>query len=288
MSLQDMLKQTNSTASITSISYNECESMVSFTASISNVNIGDEFRATLTNGITDLWNGSIQVFASQSINKPAYVNQIPVDEEFISRDSSNTFVYWDQDAIPTPTTTIAPTTTQAPTTTTTIAPTTTTTLAPTTTTTLAPTTTTTTAAGVNANFFFGNQIGGSGFDVCISGSTDGVIDSVVVQEYKLFMSSDAGCTTPYGTTWDLQTTPSIYNFNGQVTRACSSGGSISPGNFYRTRVSGSVQFQYQPGSLVSPLLSFDISGSGFQDVTFAGRTLRIYAAGCTLNNSAGC
>lgn len=96
MSLQDMLTQTNSTASITSVSYNECESMVSFTASISGANIGQEFRATLTNGTTDLWNGSIQVFASQSVAKPSYVNQIPNEETFKSADTSNTFVYWEQ------------------------------------------------------------------------------------------------------------------------------------------------------------------------------------------------
>lgn len=285
MSLQDMLKQTNSTASITSISYNECESMVSFTASISNVNIGDEFRATLTNGITDLWNGSIQVFASQSINKPAYVNQIPVDEEFISRDSSNTFVYWDQDAIPTPTTTIAPTTTttQAPTTTTTttLAPTTTTTVSPTTT--LAPTTTTTTAAGVNANFYFGNQVGANGFDVCVSGNTDTTITFVSVKSYNLLMSSDSGCTTPYGTVWNNQFPSNGYSLpSAGALLACNSGGNIS-GTYYRTRVSGSLTFDSPAGT--STLLTFDISGSGYQDLTYSGYTLRVHAAGCTLNNA---
>ena len=103
------------------------------------------------------------------------------------------------------------------------------------------------------------------------------------------MSSDSGCTIPYGTTWNLASPPFIYNFNGQVSLTCTSGGDISSGNYYRTRASGSIQFQYQPGSLVSPSLPYDISGSGFQDVTFAGRTVRIFAAGCTLNDSSpGC
>jgi len=70
--------------------------MVSFTASISSVNIGDEFRATLTNGIEDIWNGSIQVFASQSVAKPSYVNQIPYEETFKSADIGTEFKYWEQ------------------------------------------------------------------------------------------------------------------------------------------------------------------------------------------------
>ena len=269
-------------------SYNQCESIVdvSFNLDIAlRVNPGDEYRMYLTPAITSsttpftyldpIWHGSLQVFASQSVDKPSYVNQIPVQEVFISEDTTNQFVYWDQ-------TTVSPT----PTTTTTLAPTTTT-AAPTTTTTLAPTTTTTTAGGIDAEFFFGKQIGGMGFDVCISGSMlTGDIDSVVIQEYKLFMSSDSACTTPYGTTWDMTSLPQIYNFNGAVQRPCSSGGNIN-GTYYRSRVSGSLQFQYQPGNLVTPIISFDISGSGYQDITYAGHTLRVYAAGCVLNDNNG-
>ena len=92
MSLQDMLAQTNSTASIISQSYNEYESMVSFTASISNAYVGQEFRATLLTGTTELWNGSIQVFGSQSVSKPEYINQIPINSGSISSDSSNEYI----------------------------------------------------------------------------------------------------------------------------------------------------------------------------------------------------
>jgi len=288
MSLQDMLKQTNSTASITSISYNECESMVSFTASISGVNIGDEFRATLTNGIEDIWNGSIQVFASQSVNKPAYVNQIPVDEEFISRDSSNTFVYWEQ-AAPSPSTTTT-TTTAAPTTTTT-STTTTTTTSTTSTTTAAPTTTTTAApGGVDLVFYFGNQIGGLGFDVCWSGSnSSGTGIGIQFGELKTFMSSDAGCTTPYGTSWDLNPGGRDFFFAGGTMNSgnwsTTSGGSLSPGNFYRTRISGSVRIDV--GGF-SPYETFDLTGSQYKDITYNGRTARVLGPNCTLNNASGC
>jgi hypothetical protein len=276
MSLQDMTRLTNINASLTGVSYNNCESMLSFTASISNAVIGEEYRAFITDGVNTLWNGSVQVFTPQTINKPVYKTQ---NDGFISHPSDNEYIII-APGIPTTTTS----------TTTTAAPTTTTTSTTSTTTTAAPTTTTTAAPGVfDASFTFGNQLGGMGFNVCTSGSITpgGTIDSVVVNQYKLFMSSDSACTTPYGTTWDLASSPYIYNFNGQVNTPCTSGGDIS-GTYYRTRVSGSVQFQYQPGSLVSPLISFDISGSGYQDITFAGRTLRIFAAGCTLNNNVGC
>jgi len=98
-------------------SYNECESFVSFSVDLDiplSVNIADEYRLTLTPAITSatvpftyldpIWNGSLQVFASQSVNKPAYVNQIPYEETFISADTNNTFKYWEQ-ASPSPSTT---------------------------------------------------------------------------------------------------------------------------------------------------------------------------------------
>ena len=290
MSLQDMLTQTNSTASIVSASYSPCESIASFTASIANAYIGQEFRVRLSNGTTDIWNGSLQVFAAQSPAKADYINQIPLDGDVISFDSDNEYIILNPNG-PVPTTT---TTTAGPTTTTTLAPTTTTTtLAPTTTTTTAGTTTTTTAGtttttaapvGIDANFFFGRQIGGQGFDVCLSGSTNGNITEVAIHDYNLFMSSDSACTIPYGTKWTLLNPVQVYFFNGNLQRPCSSGGDIN-GTYYRTRVSGSLQFVTQPGNVASPVMPFDISGSGFQDMTFAGRTLRINGAGCTLNIS---
>ena len=92
MSLQDMLTQTNYTASLTSQSYNQCESMLALTASISGAYVGQEFRATLKKGTTELWNGSIQVFGSQSVSKPEYINQIPINSGSISSDSSNEYI----------------------------------------------------------------------------------------------------------------------------------------------------------------------------------------------------
>jgi hypothetical protein len=87
MSLQDMYTLQNLTMSMASMSYNAYESFVGFTGSISGAYQGAEYRATLYNqgaqNITSnatgnaIWQGSIQVYASQSIDKSVYENQIP-------------------------------------------------------------------------------------------------------------------------------------------------------------------------------------------------------------------
>ena len=87
MSLQDMYTLQNLTMSMASMSYNGYESFVGFTGSISGAYVAAEYRATLYNqgasNITSnatgnaIWQGSIQVYASQSIDKSVYENQIP-------------------------------------------------------------------------------------------------------------------------------------------------------------------------------------------------------------------
>jgi hypothetical protein len=92
MSLQDMTRLTNTTASLTNIAYNQCESMLSFTASISNAIVGEEYRAYITDGSETIWDGSVQVFTSQSIDKPVYKTQ---NDGFISHPSANEYVIID-------------------------------------------------------------------------------------------------------------------------------------------------------------------------------------------------
>jgi len=87
MSLQDMFTLENLTMSMVSMSYNGYESFVSFTGSISGTYTGAEYRATLynsgaasvmSNSSGDaIWQGSIQVYQSQSVDKSVYENQIP-------------------------------------------------------------------------------------------------------------------------------------------------------------------------------------------------------------------
>lgn len=92
MSLQDMTRLTDTTASLSNTTYETYESMLSFTASISGAIVGEEYRATITDGVNILWNGSIQAYTSQSVDKPVYNTQ---NDGFISHPSSNEYVIID-------------------------------------------------------------------------------------------------------------------------------------------------------------------------------------------------
>jgi hypothetical protein len=93
MSLQDMMSQVNTTASLSNITYNGYESLLAFTASINTNVIANEYRATLYNSgsSTPIWNGSIQVYASQSIDKANYVTQ---NDGYVSNVSTNEFIIY--------------------------------------------------------------------------------------------------------------------------------------------------------------------------------------------------
>ena len=87
-------------------SYSEYESFVSFSVNLdtttNDMPVGNEFRATLTPWVTGsgyfepVWDGSFQFFTSQSIDKPAYVNQIPVEDNgeypYKSHTSQNQYI----------------------------------------------------------------------------------------------------------------------------------------------------------------------------------------------------
>ena len=94
MSLQDMTTQNNTTASLSGITYNGYESMLGFTASISGAIVGGEYRATIYNsGSTEpIWNGSIQVYGSQSVDKSVYENQ---NNQYVSHQSENRYIIMD-------------------------------------------------------------------------------------------------------------------------------------------------------------------------------------------------
>ena len=92
LSLQDMTLQKNTTASLSNVSYEGYESYLQFTASISGTIVGEEYRARILNSGSSepIWYGTIQVFQSQSEDKPQYVNQ---NDGFISYDdSSNEYI----------------------------------------------------------------------------------------------------------------------------------------------------------------------------------------------------
>lgn len=92
MSLQDMTTLENLTMSMSQTTFEGYESFISFTGSISGAIAGNEYRATLYNsGAAEIgiWNGTVQVYTSQSIDKAVYENKIP---PVISHDSENRYV----------------------------------------------------------------------------------------------------------------------------------------------------------------------------------------------------
>ncbi len=96
MSLQDMTRLTNTTASLSGITYDGYESILEFTASIGNAVIGEEYRVTLLNSgsSTPIWHGTINVFAQQEFVKDEYTNQIPLSGS-ISYESTNEYIILD-------------------------------------------------------------------------------------------------------------------------------------------------------------------------------------------------
>jgi hypothetical protein len=134
LSYQDMITLENSSVLFdpNQWTYNACESFVSFSVNFdinTDYPVGTEFRLTLTPAVStsaipftyrdDVWNGSIQFYASQSINKPVYKTQ---NDEFISYASDNEFIIVEPFTGPTTTTTTLPPPTTTTTSTTTAAP----------------------------------------------------------------------------------------------------------------------------------------------------------------------
>ena len=91
MSLQDMYTQQNRTATLSGVSFTSYENLLSFTASISSASVGQEFRITLLNSgsLEPIWHGTMQVYESQSVEKPVYKNQ---NNQYISHDTTNEFI----------------------------------------------------------------------------------------------------------------------------------------------------------------------------------------------------
>ena len=96
LQLQDMLTLQNTSASVSSstrpYTYDAYESKLNWTASLVSASIGDQYRASITDGTSSIWHGSISVFASQSVNKPEYVSQLGVEERYKSNLTDNEYI----------------------------------------------------------------------------------------------------------------------------------------------------------------------------------------------------
>ena len=89
--LENMLTLSTSSAAISEYTYNAEQSILQFTASLT-ASVGDEYRVHINDSCDNrLWDGTIQVYASQSIDKPAYINQNTTGS-YISNDSANQYI----------------------------------------------------------------------------------------------------------------------------------------------------------------------------------------------------
>jgi hypothetical protein len=73
-------------------SYDEYNSILTFTASVPTEVAGTQYRADILSDNNLVWNGTIEVFTSQSLNKASYTNQIPLEDMYVSKDSNNQFI----------------------------------------------------------------------------------------------------------------------------------------------------------------------------------------------------
>ena len=89
MSYQDMYTLKNGTIDMVSQSFTPYENLLAFTASLSGAYSGQDLRLTVLSGDDELWNGSLEVFQSQSYDKPTYKTQIT---DYKSHVSTNEYI----------------------------------------------------------------------------------------------------------------------------------------------------------------------------------------------------
>lgn len=71
------------------VSYDSYESILSFSLDLPNTITADEYRLELTNTGSVIYNGTLQVYASQSVNKTGYQNQ---NNQYKSKLTGNEFI----------------------------------------------------------------------------------------------------------------------------------------------------------------------------------------------------
>jgi hypothetical protein len=72
--------------------YDDYHSILTFTASLNEPKTGEQYRLVIKDGDKEVWNGSLEVFTSQSIDKANPANQIPLEEFYISNETDNEFI----------------------------------------------------------------------------------------------------------------------------------------------------------------------------------------------------
>ena len=94
MRMQNMYTLENTTMSLSGITYDGYESLLQFTGSIASASVSSEYRLELINtgSVDPIWNGSLQIFLSESTDKSVYENKIP---PVISHQSENRYIIMD-------------------------------------------------------------------------------------------------------------------------------------------------------------------------------------------------
>ena len=93
--LQNMTTLVNTSSSISPYTFNSYESILNWTASIASASVGEQYRAYISDGTSSIWDGSISVYASQSVVKPDYQSQLGVEEVYISNVTDNEYIILD-------------------------------------------------------------------------------------------------------------------------------------------------------------------------------------------------
>lgn len=96
MYLQDMTTLQNYSASISNYNYDSYQSKLSFTGSqimeLVSASVGTQYRAYISDTTCSIWHGAVAVFTSQSVEKYNYVNQIPLENVYISNVTDNEYI----------------------------------------------------------------------------------------------------------------------------------------------------------------------------------------------------
>ena len=99
MYLQDMLTLQDYSASLSNYTYDPYDSKLSFTGSqietLVSASVGTQYRAYINDTTCSIWHGSIAVFTNQSVNKSSYVNQIPLEDVYVSNVTDNEYIILD-------------------------------------------------------------------------------------------------------------------------------------------------------------------------------------------------
>jgi hypothetical protein len=91
LKLENMYTLETSTYPIQGYTFNNYENLLTFDVLLTSASVGGEYRAYIDNNGNEIWHGSIQVYTSQSIDKPNYTNQIPLEDQYKSNVTDNRY-----------------------------------------------------------------------------------------------------------------------------------------------------------------------------------------------------